>query len=162
MNQTVVYDVAQICLNGHVNSSKINGNNHLFVDYCRDCGRETITKCVSCHKDIRGSAIYNGIPSYGKYNSPSFCIHCGQAFPWIAERLKAAEELAELFEELSDEDRKILTTSLNDLVRDTPRSQVAALRFKKIVAKAEEHIGVAFRDILLDVVTEPIKKMIWG
>lgn len=75
--------------------------------------------------------------------------------------MAAAQELADLVDEFTDEDKRVLVESLDDLVRDTPRSQVAALKFKKIVAKTTGNIVSAFRDILIDVASEPVKRMIW-
>ncbi len=51
--------------------------------------------------------------------------------------------------------------SLDDIVRDTPKTTVAATRFKRILAKAGTGAGQAFRDILVDVISETAKKMIW-
>ena len=152
------YDVAEICLNGHVSNDEAFTTPHRNVDYCSKCGEKTIQQCPSCKRNIRGYYRSNVI---GRYYKPSYCIHCGDPFPWISKRLKSAEELADIVDEFTDEDKRLLTESLNDLVRDTPRSQVAAIRFKKIVSKTTSNIGAAFRDILIDIVAESVKKQIW-
>lgn len=162
MNVNQEFYVAQICLSGHLISSLLSNRNDSQKDFCDICGEKTFVTCQSCNIDIRGKRSYGSMPGPGKYTIPNFCIHCGQAYPWVAERLKAAEELADLIDEMSDEDKRLLTKTFNDLVRETPRSQVAALQFKKVVSQTEQHIKAAFRDILLDVVTEPVKKLLFG
>ena len=154
------YDTAEICRNGHVTNDSVNAYPLQSKKYCNDCGSPTIQKCEECNFDIQG---YHHVPLVGSiYKTPSYCINCGTAYPWIMDKLLAAEELADLVDEFSEEDKKIISASLSDLVKDTPRSQVAAIRFKKIVSKASGNIGIAFKDILFNVVTEPVNKAIWG
>jgi hypothetical protein len=43
--------------------------------------------------------------------------------------------LADELDELSPDDKELLKGSLDDLVADTPRTPLAATRFKKLVAK---------------------------
>ena len=151
------YDVAQICLNGHVANSSVTTFPEGCREYCNKCGEKTIVACPSCSNKIRGS--YTLVA--GGYNMPSYCEHCGKPFPWVAKRLEAAEELAELIDEFSVEDRMLLKTNLGDIVRDNPRSQVAALKVKKVLSKASPHFISAFRDILINVISDPINKQIW-
>ena len=47
------------------------------------------------------------------------------------------------------------------MVRETPQATVAATRFKSLVAKAGKPAADAFRDILVDILSEAIKKSIW-
>ncbi len=92
---------------------------------------------------------------------PIFCPDCGKPYPWTEAKLKAAQELADGLDNLSKEERDILKKSLDDIVRDTPQTVVAATRFKKIVAKAGKVAADGFRDILVDVLSEAAKKVIW-
>lgn len=154
------YDTAEICRNGHVTNESVKEYPIDSKKFCNVCGSETIQKCESCNFEIQG---YHHMPGIGSiYEKPSYCINCGEPYPWIKDKLIAAEELADIVDEFTEEDKKILSSSLQDLVRDTPRSQVAAIRFKKIVSKASENIGFAFKEILFDVATEPVNKLIWG
>ncbi len=76
-------------------------------------------------------------------------------------KLKAARELSDELENLSLEERERLKKSLDDIVRDTPQTTVAATRFKKLVAKAGPVVADSFRKILVDVLSETAKKVIW-
>ena len=51
--------------------------------------------------------------------------------------------------------------SLDDLVRDTPGTTVAATRFKRIATKAGGGAASAFKEILFSVVSETAKKILW-
>jgi hypothetical protein len=54
-----------------------------------------------------------------------------------------------------------LAKSLPDLVANTPRTAVAATRFKRLMLKAGAEAGSAFEKILVNVVAEAAKKILW-
>ena len=96
-----------------------------------------------------------------EFPAPSFCHGCGTAYPWTQARLMAARELAFELVALEPDEREALAKSLDDLVRDTPRTALAATRFKRLAAKAGSTAASGFKDILVSVVTETAKKIIW-
>lgn len=156
------YDVALICKNGHLINSVSQGNSAVNKAYCNKCGGEAISTCESCNKAIRGGYVPDGLfYSPNSYSVPSYCEHCGKPYPWISSKLEAAAELTELISELSEDEKKILVSSLDDLVRDTPKTQVAAHKFKKILTGTSKQIASSFREILIDVVSEAAKKTLW-
>jgi hypothetical protein len=95
-------------------------------------------------------------------HAPAYCLNCGMAFPWTRANIEAAKELADELNELSAEERIALRNAIDDLVSDTPRTQVAIVRFKKIVPKAGKLAVEAFKKLLFDVATDVVKKQIWG
>lgn len=152
------YDTAQICLNGHVvnaSSTRLPQDNKAF---CEKCGAATTTACPSCGSGIRGN--YYGRRVFVPLSRPSFCPDCGKPYPWTDSALQAAKELAQELEGLTHEERKTLSKDLDDIVADTPRTQVAAVRLKKMLAKAGKVGAQAVRDILVDVASEAAKKII--
>lgn len=50
---------------------------------------------------------------------------------------------------------------LMTFVRDTPSTTVPATRIKKLIAKAGKGAAESFREILVDVLSETAKKMLW-
>ena len=48
------YDVAQICLNGHVINESVKEYPKFNKKYCDKCGASTITNCPNCHAEIQG------------------------------------------------------------------------------------------------------------
>ena len=75
--------------------------------------------------------------------------------------MNAARELAGELEGLTDGDRKIFNENLDDMVRETPRTAVAISRFRKMMVKVGKCGADAFRNLLVDVLSEAVRKQIW-
>lgn len=156
------YDTALICLNGHVTNAEFNAHPERNTKYCAKCGEATITKCQRCEADIRGTYQEPGQPYWTTITVPSFCHNCGLPYPWVERRLKAARDYAHEIAELSDEDKNVLDESLDELVKDSPQTDLAATRFKRLMAKVGREAAETFRKLLVDIVSETAKKVIWG
>lgn len=152
------YDVAQICENGHVANSFTQHSPQFNQTFCQTCGAATMTTCPNCQEPIRGG--YWGGLSY-ECEVPKFCIKCGKPFPWTILKIKAANDLAKELDSITDQDRSMLEESIVELTRDTPSTQVAAVKFRKVMAKAGTGAASMFRDILTDVLSETVKKILW-
>jgi hypothetical protein len=155
---TVEYEVSEICLNRHVTNAGI------YVLYpgdllkrCEKCGEQTTTTCLHCGKEIRrrlgAGMIFDG--------PPSFCREYGEPYPWTERALAEATELVEEQQLLSDQEKQELKNTLPDLVKDTPRTQVAAMKFKRLATKAGTEALGMLRDVLVDIASETAKKIIF-
>lgn len=153
------FDRAQVCLNGHLINSSSGDLPEFNEVFCSKCGAKTISFCPHCNAEIRGSL--RGVVSTGEIDVPAFCSNCGRSYPWVESSLSAAKDLADELDELSPEDRQALKGSLEDLVRDTPKTQVAIARFKKIVPKAGRLAAEGLKKVLVDVATEAVKRQLW-
>jgi hypothetical protein len=98
----------------------------------------------------------------GGFNSPAFCHACGKPHPWTEAGLKAAQELAAELAGLNPEERETLAKSLPDIIRDTPRTSLAATRFRTLVAKAGPVAAEGFKKIITEMATEIAKGIILG
>ena len=158
------YDVAQICLNGHVITDRARRAPERMQKFCKNCGEPTITDCPNCKTLIRGHYQVEGVITVSGHGptAPSFCHECGKAYPWTEQKLEAAWELADELEELSDEEKEKLKQNLKDLVRDTPKTELATTRVKKILSKVGKESFAAMKSILLDLATEAAKKALFG
>ena len=153
------YDIAQICLNGHMVNDASRGLAEHNEKFCSKCGAQTITACPRCSDPLPGQ-FQEGMWAYpGRVRS--FCRACGAAYPWTASALSAARLLTEELEGLTPSERVELSNSLDDLVQDTPMSQVAALRFKKLMAKSGAQAAALMKNILYAVAAEAVKQSIW-
>jgi hypothetical protein len=157
------YDTAQICLNGHL----INDNFRLYPvhnqRHCKTCGEPTITQCENCKEEIRGSYEVPGVAQMGAPGPPpNFCHHCGHSYPWTERRLEAAKYLAEEFDQLDEAEIEKLKGTLDDLVRETPKTELASTRFKKLMAKAGKESLATMKSALTDVLSETVKKSLFG
>jgi hypothetical protein len=157
------YDLAQICRNGHVANSMARGAPESNQRFCVRCGEPTITECETCQAPIRGDYFVPGVISVGeRYYAPAYCHNCGAAYPWTQAGLAAAKELATTFENLTADEQEQLQSSVDDLVRDTPRTKVAESRFKRLLTKAGPQAWETMRGVLVEVVSESVKKSIFG
>ena len=159
---TARFKTAQICACGHLINLDVEDLPALNQKFCSECGGATITGCPQCNAAIRGAYDDpDGGLSIDEFHASSFCHECGHAYPWTASRIKAAHDLAAEIETLDDRDRETLDLSLKDLVRDTPQTQVAAVRFKKLMVKVGSGMAETFKSILVDVMSEAAKKAIF-
>ncbi|WP_081601318.1 DUF2321 domain-containing protein [Thioalkalivibrio sp. HL-Eb18] len=156
------YDTAQICLNGHVVNTLASSSPQSNQKHCAECGAKTITACAGCHAPIRGYYHVPGVIGFFDYDKPRYCYNCGEAYPWTVASLEAAAELADELEGLSWEERQQLKDSFPDLVRETPKTVVAETRFKKLMKKAGSEAYDGMKAILINVVTEAVKKSLFG
>ena len=164
------YDTAKICLNGHVLTTAVKYLKIVDDEYCSTCGKQAISSCPHCEDPIRGFRHEEGIDYFDKhfippatnsyYALPRFCHKCGRTYPWTETAVAAAKELARELEQLSKDDRDALEGSIDDLVAEGPRTEVALARFKRIIAKAGDEAKGGFKTILVDVVSEVVKKVL--
>lgn len=156
------YRTAQICLNGHVITKDLELSPELASKFCPNCAQATISAC-ECGEPIRGRYhIPDVFVLSSDYSAPAYCHACAKPFPWTSRSLDAARELIAEMDNLSDDEKEQLSRSLDDLLVDTPKTQVAAVRFKKFATKAGSTMGGALRDILVDVMSEAAKKAVFG
>jgi hypothetical protein len=155
------FDVMQVCRNGHKITEFVKSSPEFGKQHCPACGAATISKCEKCQAAIQGFCHIPGVLDLASKKVPAFCDSCGSPYPWTESSLKAAQELAEELDGLSKEERQTLAASLDDLVRESPRTTLAATRFKRIAGKAGKGAADAFKEILVGVLSESAKKMIW-
>jgi hypothetical protein len=155
------YEVAQVCLNGHVITDTYNSSLELRKNFCPKCGAQTIHECPHCGENIQGDYIVPGVVVAGRSRrAPAYCHNCGQAFPWTEARLEAARQLTLETEELGEE-KESLAGSLPDLVSDTPRTPVAAKRWERALRKIGGHTADVFKEIFVEVASETAKKILF-
>jgi hypothetical protein len=80
----------------------------------------------------------------------------------MEQRLLEAHELAGELDRLSPKERELLKKSIDELLADGPQTHLAALRFKRLVAKGGADAAAAFKEILVSVVSEAVRRAIWG
>ncbi len=150
------YDVAQVCLNGHVANSAYMASPQFRQEYCDQCGTRTITQCPSCEKDIQG--LYHGHITLEPFQPQPFCKYCGQPFPWTEARLAAGHAIAAELDELTPVERRQLSRSIDEIIRDTPETAAAALRIKKLIKKVGKAGGETLRKVIVQIATEAAKR----
>lgn len=150
------YDIAQICLSGHVITSTAGSAPQFKQDRCKTCGDSTITNCVNCGKLIKGYYHVSGVDFRMHYNRPRFCENCGQAYPWITSQLEGINELIELIETLPHDQKDDLKECIQDLIKENSRVPVATVKLKRYLLKADEDISVGLKDMLNQILSDKI------
>lgn len=155
------YDVAQVCLNGHVVNSSTLREPQFCAPHCSRCGEKTITACPHCKVGIRGR-YWTEIVVGPKYHPPAHCHACGKPLPWTERALESAREAAMELEGVSETEREALAGSIEHLMTDTPKTQVAVTRAQRILAKAGHDAYEAFKKVATDIVSEAVRKQLFG
>lgn len=159
------FDTAQVCMNGHMINACVRRNPEFNQKCCDKCGAPTITNCEKCNSPVQGLRMNTSFlaPDPGRHIAPrGFCYECGAPYPWTKARLDAAKEFADMLEGLSDDEREKLKESLTDLVADTPRTALAATKWKFYLAKAGQFVADGFKEVMYDIAVEAAKRGIWG
>jgi hypothetical protein len=151
--------IGQVCLNGHAITGDVSFSD-LLSKHCPTCGEATTNKCAKCNANLRGYYYVPGVISAREYEPPAYCHSCGAPFPWTERRLKAAADLIEE-SELSADEKALLAQSVQQLATDTPQTEVAIVRYKRLIQKAGPGIGNALKQVTVAVATEAVKKALW-
>jgi len=93
---------------------------------------------------------------------PSYCTSCGDAFPWTSAAIEAAQELIDLEDKFSPEEKDLLKQDIIDLTKDSPKQKVACVRVKKLAQKAGKVFMDTMHDVVVGVVSEAVRKSLWG
>lgn len=152
------YYGAQICNNGHLITAFADIGSELIQKYCSTCGAKTIMSCSKCNEPIRGRL--RGSWPTSEFDIPAYCYNCGNPYPWTEAALEAATLLINEDENLNSEEKQQFCETLPDLVvkEATPKTKLAAARFKKFISKSASYTADGIRDIFVDITSEAIKK----
>ena len=155
------YELAQICMNGHVVTDTARDYPQRTSKVCRECGEATITTCPGCNSEIPGEYIVPGVYSaVSHFRKPAYCGSCGRAFPWTERALTALKEMAKEADELSAEDQKALGDSFEDVVAEGPRAALGLSRLRRLLPKVAKPTAEAMKRVLSDVVSEATKQQL--
>jgi hypothetical protein len=126
------YDVAQICLNGHVINDSCKDYPQHNKKFCQVCGEQTITKCQSCSSDIQGVYIVRGVIQINELQkAPAYCHSCGKPYPWTDRNIEAAIDLFIESGKLNETELEQTKQDIRNIARDIPQAEPSAMRIKK-------------------------------
>ena len=156
------YDILQACENGHLITERLQMHPERGQKHCHRCAAKTASECRSCGKSIRGHLNGAYVGGWEDEHVPAFCHECGTPYPWTARRIHAAQAMADEVEGLSDGDRIMLKSSIEEIVGDTPMSEVAVTRIKKIFKSVRADALPALRKLVVDVAGKAAAEMLKG
>ena len=153
------YNTATICLNGHV-ISECNANHQ---KYCSQCGTETYSFCPKCNSPIRGTYDTPGVIVLGNrsYKLPYYCYECGAPYPWTQKILDNSIELLALDEDLDAASKELIKNAIPELIVDTTTTPIAIAKYRKGIASAGKILKDSLRQLLIDIVSETSKNILF-
>lgn len=155
------YDVAQVCVNGHTITSRAAGKPELLSKACPECGAKTITTCPECNTRIRGEYDVEGIWILGStFTVPKYCHNCGSPYPWTKSKLEAITMLLDEDENLDFGTKCRAIEVLPDLLAETPKTELAAARWKKLLSGTSKFVGDSIRSIFVEIGAEVALKLL--
>lgn len=158
------YDTALVCKNGHMINSSMRKYSDTNDKYCTKCGAETVYKCSSCECEIRGEYHASGVVCLGGgiEEPPGYCHNCGKPYEWTRLRIEALNDLIELDEKLSKQQKDELKRSGIEISTENPKNKVAVLKIKSILSKTgsslKEEIKDAFAQVAAKTAVEIMKE----
>ena len=153
------YRIAQICLNGHCITDSVDMCPQLSQKFCQKCGAATITACPSCQASIRGDYDIPGVITIGyKYKVPSYCYSCGKPYPWTQAAIDATKALIEEEQDLTKLQQSQLVEILPDIITETPKTKLAAARFKKALLAVGKFTAEGLRQFVIYFGCELVKR----
>jgi len=159
-NQNSDYtDVALICENGQIINDCMKEYPEYNSAHCEKCGAKAISNCPHCNKSIDGKRHIDGFIGCSEIDLPSYCKHCGKPFPWTESKLNALNEIVDLMDQLSSDEKQELKESAIIISNDSPRTQVGVLKVKKYLAKVGKSMGEVAQKVFVDVASETAIKM---
>lgn len=118
-----------------------------------------IDKCPSCGSPVR-AWYYGGGTVLGnpKYERAAYCKNCVKPYPWTQAALESTAILLQEDTELDEILRNNLVSSLPDIISETPKTQIAIVRFKKAALSVGKFTADALRQFAIDFGCELAKK----
>ena len=165
------YDVMQVCMTGHVITSKVMSSPEAMKKRCPKCGAKTITQCIKCNTEIQGCKHTRHIVRAELQTPPSFCHECGESYPWtvldghpinVSRPAKTASQTSDVFvvhghdNEMKQAVARVLSQiGLNPIIlHEQPNSG------RTVIEKFEKNADVQFAAVLLspDDMAYPVSK----
>lgn len=153
------YRVAQICMNGHCITASADAYPQHQQNFCDQCGAQTTMVCLECHRPIRGEYYEPGLLFFD-YHVPAYCVYCGRPFPWTKSAMESVAALIMEDENMQDEAKDALVSSLPDVIAETPRTNLALVRVKKALSTVGKFTAEGVRQFIIDFGCELVKKQL--
>jgi hypothetical protein len=92
----------------------------------------------------------------------NFAVNVVGLSPWTKAKLDAARQLVEFGDKLTTKGKELLKNTLDDIIAENPKTEMAAIKFKHTMATMGQETAKALRDITVDIASETAKKILLG
>ena len=156
----ITYKTSIICKNGHLIDCNAEPQDVRSNKFCTICGSENISVCQECQTPIRGRVASFIIDTAPYTYVPAYCHECGKPYPWTVTALSTAAEIIEEDDSLTADEIQKLISVLPDVISETPKSNIAAIRIKKAFLKISKFTAEALKTFIIDFGCEFIKSQL--
>lgn len=152
-----------ICYNGHQRTVTLEyANLNDDLGFCKKCGEPVICKCPECGTPIEGWTYYDGVIAMPQMEVPKYCVECGKPFEWTNRSLSSFDDLLDLEDQLSDNDKSKFKKSISYLSGDGELAKTNASIAKIYLSRASSAVGPLLYNFLVDFSSETAKKILEG
>jgi hypothetical protein len=164
-----MYDVQQVCENGHQITGGYNIKPEQRKKFCQECGAPTLTACPDCGVEIQGAPIkvsqdFSGGRTPQRMtledivSVPSYCANCGRPYPWTQKRIQTAIQTITEFGNLDEEEKKTIAQDIENIAKDVPEAELSARRIKRIWKK----YGPVCYEVIMEFASRTAAKILKG
>ncbi len=166
------WDVALVCLNGHLVNDRARSAPERNAQECRVCLAETIRECPGCREPLLGAATAAVTPPLAgaaggveapaslpqpRTRVPRFCHACGRPLPWTERTLSAARAVIRELSGLEPHVRHQLRRSLDHIIQETPQTPEALRCINRALAALPGDTAATLRALILGVAADAIR-----
>ena len=126
-----------------------------------DLSKMTGIRSSSISDWLNGKYDVPGVMSISSYTPPKYCHHCGHPFPWTESTLNSISELLDMQDQLTEDEKQHFMSYLPIIFTETPQSEVTALKLRLLFNKLPSEIGSLAKNVITDVISESIKKILF-
>jgi len=168
--QREAWDVALVCLGGHLLNDRVRGDPSRNQDQCPTCGSEAISACPGCREPVPGFHYAQGYdrasPSFPGGRAlaapPRYCPACGRPFPWTERAMSAARQVIREMAALDLHERDQLRRSIDHIIRQTPQTPQAVRRINDALSRIGGESAEGLRELFLSIASAEIKEQLVG
>jgi hypothetical protein len=162
--QRAAWDVALVCLGGHLLNDRVRGDPSRNLDECPTCGSEAISACPGCREPVPGFHYEQGddqasLNPRGRAlaTPPRYCPACGRPFPWTERVMSAVRMVIREMAALDLHERDQLRRSIDHIIRQTPQTPQAVRRINDALSRLGGESAHALRDLFLSIASAEVK-----
>ena len=168
--QREAWDVALVCLSGHLINDRVRGKAAANLEECPICGSETVSACPGCREPIPGFHYESGqdptsplVPRGRALAAPPrYCPACGRPFPWTERALSAVRSVIREVAALDLHERDQLRRSIDHIIRQTPQTPEAVRRINVALARVGGETADTLRGLFLSIASAEVKEQLAG
>ena len=167
--QQAAWDVALVCLGGHLINDRVRGDPSRNHEQCPTCGSEAISTCPGCREPVPGFHYDQGNDPASSHPRgrtlsapPRYCPACGRPFPWTERVMSAVRMVIREMAALDGYERDQLRRSIDHIIRQTPQTAQAVRQINDALSRIGGESAQALRELFMSIASAEVKAQLVG